>query len=152
MAKRFPISSMERADTKVRPYNNSLTLTLSQREREIILLSSFSQGLHHGLYSCHAVGAQKQYCNPVNRYKNYVLAESAANDRHLEQKYFSHIPTPANDSMLVMLCLGIGNQIRQTYAARPGSPMGLSPRNAARFSLSPLVPFSGPRDEGEMVS
>jgi len=48
-----------RADTKVRPYNNSLTLTLSQREREIILLSSFSQGLHHGLYSCHAVGAEK---------------------------------------------------------------------------------------------
>ena len=30
-----------RADTKVRPYDNSLTLTLSQVEREIILLSSF---------------------------------------------------------------------------------------------------------------
>ncbi len=52
-----------RADTKVRPYNNSLALSLSQREREIILLSSFSQGLRPGLYSCRAVGAQMQHCN-----------------------------------------------------------------------------------------
>ena len=46
----------------------SLTLTLSQREREIILLSSFSQGLRPGLCSCRAVGAQKQHCKPVNSY------------------------------------------------------------------------------------
>ncbi len=41
-----------RADTKVRPYNNSLTnsltLALSRGERELFLLSSFSQGVALG--------------------------------------------------------------------------------------------------------
>jgi len=37
-----------RADTQVRPNNNSLTLTLSQGERESLLMSSFSQGVALG--------------------------------------------------------------------------------------------------------
>jgi len=37
-----------RADTKVRPCNNSLTLALSRGERELFLLSSFSQGVALG--------------------------------------------------------------------------------------------------------
>jgi len=51
-----------------RPFRASLTLTLSQGERELILLSFFPQGLRPGLYSCRAVGAQKQHCKPVNSY------------------------------------------------------------------------------------
>jgi len=39
------------------PLQNSLTLTLSQRERGKFLLSQQSQGLRPGLGSCRAVGA-----------------------------------------------------------------------------------------------
>ncbi len=37
-----------RADTKVRPYNNYLTLALSRGERELRLVSLFSQGVALG--------------------------------------------------------------------------------------------------------
>ncbi len=50
------------------PFRDSLTLALSQREREKILMSSFSQGLRPGLYSSRAVGAPKPRSKPVNSY------------------------------------------------------------------------------------
>ena len=70
-----------------RSFRASLPLTLSQRERKSILLSFFSsQGLHSGLYSCRAVGAQRQHCKPerssplpVNTHKQPIIENLSLN-------------------------------------------------------------------------